>query len=215
MDSVTPSPPLQELMLAFESIGENCELGLAQRLVGIEPLGLLRFASSPPDVIMKLLADRCEGLGDPETIQLVLERDGEYYVKDHRYGLWYHTHQFFGQIDPITLHERECAKIAYLARNFLEKLEEGEKILVRHMNMDAEQIARLYDLLQGYGPSPVLWVVVADSEHAAGTIEQLDRRLFKGYIKRFAPPSNVPDLDLDAWIELLQPAREMISVACC
>jgi len=34
----------RDLVLQFESIGDNCELGLVQRRAGSEPLGLLRFA---------------------------------------------------------------------------------------------------------------------------------------------------------------------------
>jgi capsular polysaccharide biosynthesis protein len=38
--------PVDELMLRFESLGGNCEFGLVQRYVGIEPLGLLRYADA-------------------------------------------------------------------------------------------------------------------------------------------------------------------------
>lgn len=37
------SRPIDELMLSFESLGDNCEFGLVQRQANIEPLGLLRF----------------------------------------------------------------------------------------------------------------------------------------------------------------------------
>lgn len=33
-----------EILGQFESLGDNCEFGLVQRIGGIEPLGLLRFA---------------------------------------------------------------------------------------------------------------------------------------------------------------------------
>ena len=36
-----------DLVLDFESVGDNCELGIFQRRVGAEPLGLLRFAGAP------------------------------------------------------------------------------------------------------------------------------------------------------------------------
>ncbi len=38
---------LQDLMLQFESLGQNCEFGLVQRRAGADPLGLLRFDSAP------------------------------------------------------------------------------------------------------------------------------------------------------------------------
>ena len=37
-------PPLNELLLQFEPIGDNCEFGLMQQYFGAEPLSLLRFA---------------------------------------------------------------------------------------------------------------------------------------------------------------------------
>jgi len=40
--------PLNELMLRFESLGQNCEFALLQRQCSAEPLGLLRFSSTPP-----------------------------------------------------------------------------------------------------------------------------------------------------------------------
>ena len=40
----------RDLVLQFESIGDNCELGLVQRRAGSEPLGLLRFAGSTDKV---------------------------------------------------------------------------------------------------------------------------------------------------------------------
>ena len=42
----TPTLNDRDLVFAFESIGDNCELGMLQRHVGIEPLGLLRFAGA-------------------------------------------------------------------------------------------------------------------------------------------------------------------------
>ena len=37
-------PPLNEMLLEFESLGDNCEFGLVQRHFGAEPISLLRFA---------------------------------------------------------------------------------------------------------------------------------------------------------------------------
>ena len=56
-------PPLDQLMLRFEALGDNCELGLVQRRAGAEPLGLLRLlltlASDPGDLVL----DCCCGSG--------------------------------------------------------------------------------------------------------------------------------------------------------
>ena len=51
------------LMLDFESLGENCEFGLVQRRCGIEPLGLLRFSSTPLPPLLHALRERFAGMG--------------------------------------------------------------------------------------------------------------------------------------------------------
>ena len=65
MDSATEATPVmqaapamedRELVLHFESIGDNCELGLVQRRAGAEPLGLLRFAGAPLRSFLRALA---------------------------------------------------------------------------------------------------------------------------------------------------------------
>src|SRR6185312_11010618 len=44
-EQVQHSMPAADLVMRFESLGDNCELGLVQRRCGKEPLGLLRFAN--------------------------------------------------------------------------------------------------------------------------------------------------------------------------
>src|SRR5579885_2880091 len=61
MGSDAALPP-DQLMMRFESLGENCEFGLAQRRCGAEPLGLLRFASAPLEKLLAGLEGRFEGM---------------------------------------------------------------------------------------------------------------------------------------------------------
>src|SRR5436305_104536 len=44
LDGPTGSPSFHDLATRFESLGDNCEFGILQRLEGAEPLGLLRWA---------------------------------------------------------------------------------------------------------------------------------------------------------------------------
>src|SRR5260221_3025006 len=67
--------PLDQLMMQFESLGENCEFGLVQRRCGAEPLGLLRFASAPLPVLLAGLRARFEGLGDPGEIDIQISEN--------------------------------------------------------------------------------------------------------------------------------------------
>jgi hypothetical protein len=58
----------RDLVLNFESIGDNCEFGLVQRMAGAEPLGLLRFSSTPLPLLVRALRARFDGLADPANV---------------------------------------------------------------------------------------------------------------------------------------------------
>ena len=63
--------PTRDLMLRFESLGQNCEFGLVQRRCGSEPLGLLRFASTPLPHLLAAFEGGFEGLGGPDAIEII------------------------------------------------------------------------------------------------------------------------------------------------
>jgi hypothetical protein len=64
------APDDRDLVLNFESIGDNCELGMLQRQVDVEPLGLLRFAGAPLRNVVRPLNARFAGVADPDRIQI-------------------------------------------------------------------------------------------------------------------------------------------------
>src|SRR3954447_2564614 len=105
--NAVPVPDDRELVLRFESIGDNCELGLVQRLAGAEPLGLLRFAGAPLRNVLRALDARLEGIGDPRHIRIQAE-NGEYMVKLTRYDFYYHAHVSVGDMSPEAVHRQQC-----------------------------------------------------------------------------------------------------------
>ena len=90
-------------MLQFESIGDNCELGLVQRQAGAEPLGLLRFAGTPLRNLVRALHARFANIADPAHVRLNAE-NGEYMVKLTKYDFTYHAHVKVGEMEPTALH---------------------------------------------------------------------------------------------------------------
>jgi hypothetical protein len=68
-----------ELLLQFESLGDNCELGLVQRRAGVEPLGLFRFAGAPLRHLIRALETRFAGMADPAHVRVQPE-NGEYMI---------------------------------------------------------------------------------------------------------------------------------------
>ena len=200
---------LDQLMMRFESLGENCEFGLAQRRCGAEPLGLLRFASAPLPVLLAALKARFEGVGEPGQIEVrVSGNHQEYLVIDRRYGFLYHPWVLVGEADPEDIRRREEKRLPFLRRKLIEDLTEARKIFVyRGMRrLPQPLVLRLVAAMREYGPTKLLWIELQDDEHPAGTVEPLTTGLLKGYIDRFAPGENAHALSLDCWVTLCRSA---------
>jgi hypothetical protein len=197
--------PRNELLLGFESLGENCEFGLVQRRCGAEPLGLLRFSSSPLPKLLKALEARFDGMGMPANIEVQLsDNQREYMVLDKAFGFLYHAWVKAEEQTPHQVHQREVSRVPFLVRKLIEDLTGGEKTFVFHgMTALTEAQARhLHHALRQYGPARLLWVELATDAHPPGSVEWFDDGLYKGYIDRFAPGENAHDLSLDCWIDL-------------
>ena len=200
---------LEELMMRFESLGENCEFGLVQRRCGAEPLGLFRFASTPLPKLTAVLAAGFEGFATSDNLVVELSDNGrEYMIADRRFGLRYHAWVLAGEISPEDLHEREVRRLPLLTRKLIADLELGEKIFVYHgmSALTLEEARGLHAALRRYGPGTLLWIELADADHPAGSVEQPTPGLLKGYMDRLAPSENAHDLSLDCWIKVCRQA---------
>lgn len=199
----------RELMMGFESLGQNCEFGLVQRRCGAEPLGLFRFASAPLPNLLAALDARFAGLADSDNLDVQLSETGrEFMVEDRRFGLLYHAWVLADEMTPEQVGAREARRLPLLIRKLIEDLEQGDKIFVYHgmEPMTLDQASALSAMLGRYGNGTLLWVEPADREHAAGSVERLAPRLLKGYIDRFAPGDNAHDLSLGCWITICREA---------
>nr|WP_294504103.1 hypothetical protein [uncultured Rhodopila sp.] len=197
----------RDLVLQFESIGDNCELGLVQRLAGAEPLGLLRFAGTPLPALLLAMAARFEGIDDPAHIR-IHEESGEYMVKLTKYDFYYHAHVKVGDMTPEAIHQQQCRTVGFLAKKLIGDLETPSKILVFRQNerLSAGDLVDLRIALSAYGPGVLLWVREACPGHPAGTVDVADDRLMIGYVRRLAAREYVPDLDLESWLTVLRRA---------
>lgn len=203
--------PIDELMLAFESLGDNCEFGLVQRHAGVEPLGLLRFAGMSLENLVAALRRRFEGLGNLATVTVYLAGEvghREFMVHETSLDTRYHTFISEHEIDANELREREAKRLSFLRRKLLDDLAAGEKIWVwREWAMtDAARLRPLLDVLRSLGPNILLWVVAADDGHPPGTAERLDRYFIKGYVERLAPYENAADIRPISWFEVCENA---------
>jgi hypothetical protein len=197
---------IPEIALKFESLGENCEFGLFQRRCDAEPLGLLRFSSTFMRNLIRGIDSGFDGLGAIDDIDPRLEGGPrkEYMIHEKRYSLVYHTFVYEGQRSIWLMREQESARLKFLRRKFMEELEANDKIFVYKFGapVSEEEILPLHMALNRYGEATLLWVVQAERDRPAGTVEVVMPGLLKGYIDRFAPNDNAHDLSFDGWLRV-------------
>ena len=197
---------IPQIAMRFESLGENCEFGLFQRRCDSEPLGLLRFSSTFMRNLIRGIDNGFDGLGAIEDIDPRLEGGPrkEYMIHEKKFGLVYHTFVYEGQRSIWLMREQEAARLKFLLRKFMEELAAGEKIFVykRDAVVSEEEILPLHMSLNRYGENTLLWVMPAEPDRPAGTVEVVRPGLLKGYIDRFAPDNNAHDFSFDGWLRI-------------
>jgi hypothetical protein len=214
----SPGPPLprDQLIMRFESLGDNCEFGLVQRKMGAEPLGLLRFSYIELRNLLRGLHCGFDGLGDPDTTNVSVQgSDREIVVRESAYDMTYHTFQYESQIDLDTAHRQQATRLNFLKRKLLEDIGAGEKIFVlkRVPPLRPEEVLPIYAMLNELGRNWLLWVLPSDAAHPPGTLEVLLPGLLRGYIDRFAPNENAHDLSLEVWTTVCEAAWRAVGGA--
>ncbi len=204
--------PVSELMLNFESLGQNCEFGFVQRSCHAEPNDLLRFASAPLPSLLAALEVGFVGMGSPESVQVKLSDDGrEFIILDLNYGFEYHALVMVGQKTADAVRRRELRRLPMLVSKFLKELQLGRKIFVFKgmVALDEEVVFPLAALLRRYGPATLMFVSLADARHQAGTVERRSPGFIVGYLERYAPGEQADDLLLDQWVQICREALQL------
>jgi hypothetical protein len=199
--------PRDQMISRFESLGDNCEFGLVQRMMAAEPLGLLRFSFIDLPMLLRGLRSGFAGLGEPETTEiLVAGKDREFVVRETVYGMSYHTFQYEHQMTLDTVRRQQTTRLDFLRRKLMEDIAGGEKIFVvkRTPALRPEEVLPLFTALNQTRRNWLLWMVPADAKHNAGTVEMPLPGLLRGYIDRFAPVDNAHDLSLPVWTAICE-----------
>jgi hypothetical protein len=190
----------------FGTRGHVDEFGLFQRRCDAEPLGLLRFSSTFMRNLIRGIDNGFESLGEIDDIDPRLEGASrkEYMIHEKKFGLVYHTFVYEGQRSVWLMREQESARLKFLRRKFLEELESTDKIFVYKFSsgVSEEEILPLHMALNRRGESTLLWVVPAERDRPAGTVEVVMPGLLKGYIDRFAPDDNAHDFSFEGWLRV-------------
>ena len=200
--------PLDEetLTVAFESLGLNCEFGFVQREIGAEPISLLRFNGLPFRKLIKGIRNGFEGLAEGGNLEIRLIPELiEFMGYEAQYLMIYHTARHPPESDAKTLLGTERMKLRFLARKLMEDLENGEKIFVlkKDEGLLLEEVIPLIDLVTRNGGT-LLWVMLADADHPAGSVDFVEPKLMFGYVDRFAKLARGPgDISHALWQTML------------
>jgi hypothetical protein len=114
-----------DLVGRFESLGHDCEFGLFPRMVGAEPLGLLRFGGIAPENLLAGLKCAFDGIDDPAQIALLRENNAgqeQYVVRSERYGMAFHSFIPTAGVTEAAMRTSMAAHLRFLRRKFAETL---------------------------------------------------------------------------------------------
>jgi hypothetical protein len=198
----------QELMLQFESLGEDCEFSFIQRRARAEPLEMLRFTGTTLGELLIGFASKFAAIGDPEHTFIKVTLNKEVWCVNRKHRFEAHVFRHPDELDIPAFEAEQCRRLKLLRRKFFEDLEEGRKILVykRRTPITCDEVRPLHDWIRRYGPATLLWVVVQDEHRKPGTVEQLAPGFLKGYIDTFTPYGRAAYGSLDVWLEIARNA---------
>jgi hypothetical protein len=204
-----------DLVRGFESLGHNCEFGVAQRHCGAEPLGLLRFAAITLPALLRALEDDFAGCGNADQIEILLagEKRREFIMRDTRHDLRLHSWRFEDETSEAAIRNDAARHLGYLRRLFLETIGTAEKIALfqRPGQTLLSQALPLLARLRHHGPNALLFVVEGDT-HPPGTVEELGYGLFRGWLDRMAPHTDVGKCNLAGWLSICANTRRLWEV---
>jgi hypothetical protein len=177
----------------FQSAGNDCEFAFLQREQGLEPIGLLRFASITIDELVRGLNQGFAGIAAPDRMEVFVPENAQnhdYMVREGNYGLVYHTHIDPQSIAADALKAKEVVRLRRLAELFLEDVAYGDHIfVVKYKDPPAPvQLARLMAAFRRLGSATLLWIREDARPDWAGRAAWLLPGLLVGYVDRIDIP---------------------------
>jgi hypothetical protein len=207
--------PLADIAGNMQSLGLNCEFGLVQRRAGAEPLGLLRFATSPLPALLAGLEARFDGIGDPAWMDLTEvpfapgSNSREWIVRDRRFGFVFHTWVRTSEASRAEIGRQFSRRLAFLARKMVEDLEDAEKLFVYQDRKIAAppEGEPLLRALRRYGDNRLL-LVMADPA-CVGEIMPGPEGLLLGFVGRLTETGTANRFDWPDWSRLLRRVHQV------
>lgn len=197
----------------FESLGGGsmnangwafgCEFGFWQRAVGIEPIGLLRWASIDPANLQRGLAAQFEGISDPHAISMRNNPVPDWCVTQDTYRILYdHTGLSRERLSKDQAASRMAAILGRLAERLIEELTAADKMFTYHTYdhiMPDADVAALAAAVSRYGGATLFYVQTTPPDRPEFSAERKAANLIVGYIDRFAPRNGRIDCNPIGW----------------
>ena len=219
---------MAEILQTFESLGDNCAFGLAQRKGGCEVLGLLRFGNTPLKNLMLALDDEFRAATDKAEVKMRQPdgEGGEYCLYIDRYGIRWHTNVYGGDTDEETVFAQQTMRLGYLRRKFYEALRAGRKIATisraeprkhpiplpfagepdvweeKPERLRFAEVLSLFLRLNEYGTNPLLYLTRCSHGRRCGTVELVAPGIMRGYIDDFVIQPDLDKRDHAAWLRI-------------
>ncbi len=195
------------LLMRFESLGDSCEFGIVQRRFGAEPLSLLRWTGTSPELLTAAFRARLEGVGDPEFTELRVHHN-EYQTSDRRFHMLAHTFTMEWTTPFDKFYESQCKRMEFLRRKLLEDIRNSEKIFVYGSARMTDELAlELYESMREIGVDvKLLCLRLPGIGLPASSVRQLRGGLMIGAIDRFS----TVDTAVEDWLEVCRLARDEI-----
>lgn len=204
------------LLLEFESLGSDCEVGLLQRLHGGEPLGLFRWGGPVIDNLITGLQREFADLGAPGTFRLEA-RGSEYLMFDDIYKIVMHTYIAIDPSREDKIAQQLGRRMAFLRRLLIAQIAAANRVFVFKdvLSSGLPKIRVLHQHLRRFGPSTLLVVQAAGAGARATDVEQLEDGLFVGYVSAFGNMPVNPDgswnIPVQEWITLFRVVYAAVS----
>lgn len=209
----TLRPP--ELAAACESIGRNCEFGLVQRNLGLEPIHLLRWAGSQmPGLVAAFengfadLADEMTGHSEEAPVGHAHSR---WMLTCQRYGIAFHVEAPKEAEGPEQAGAASMRRLRWQASHLLTGIASCERILVYASRQIStpDQCAGLVEAIRRHGKTPILLV-----GQAAGASGDVTPTSWSGVWFASTPMLTRVDwaagVDQSAWMRILENFADVI-----
>lgn len=190
----------KELLLSFESLGDDCEFGFLQKNNAVNTPSLLRFGGMRLHRLQEALESDFDGIDSINELHVFGNDPGEYMIMQNRYRYAYHTFVYTWDMSRESVQEREAKRMLYCKRKLLDDLADGEKIFVVKSSNDLRSspgdVLEVAKALRRHGNGTLLWVLPEDQISPCGTLRwhadnlleaRIDQLGVKGHVQHYSP----------------------------